>query len=44
MCNGVAHAGILAVTLEVVVTVPQHAAEAEVPWAAWGPEHAGSGA
>ena len=36
MCNGVAHACILAVTLQVVATVPQHAAEAEVPWAALG--------
>ena len=43
MCDGVAHAGILAVTLQAVVTVPEHAAESEVAWAAWTPEDAGRG-
>ena len=43
MCNGVAHAGIIAVTLQVAVAVPEHAAEAEVAWAAWTPEDAGCG-
>ena len=41
MCNGVAHAGILAVTLQAVVAVPEHASEAEVAWTAWMPEDAG---
>ena len=29
MCNGVAHAGVLAVTLQLLLGLPEHAAEAE---------------
>ena len=39
MCNGVVPPGILAITFEVGVTLPGHAAEAEVPWTRWAREH-----
>ena len=42
MCNGVARAGMLAVTLQLLLGLPEHAAGAEVPWAPFGPKDAGS--